>query len=871
MNTPLRTRASRCVGLLVLLTGAPALLHAQEAPPVIHPADSVTKAAGAHYRAGGFHRSLFGGTYRDLWTTPIRVPVLDLRGFRGGLDLGKEGGGNQTKSLRFTTSDDAEYVFRSVDKDRTEAPKALSGIPFVERLARDQVSSSHPAANLMVPPLLEAAGVLHENAVMVAMPDDSLLGKFRKVYAKRLGGFGRYPSEGHYPGGGFGKALDIIDSDSLLRLLNRDPTVRVDAPAFLAARLVDMLVNNWDRHPGQWKWARTSSAAGAMWEPISRDYDKAFVSVSGFLPKIGRAASANLMVFDSSYAGMRGLTWNSVDFDHRLLDGLDRTTWDSVATALARRLTDPVIASVAAAMPREYQATAPALTARLRMRRDSLPMVADHFYDYLAGVVNIHATDAADHAIVTRVDAATVAVELRGPDEVPYFSRRFHANETTAIRLYLHGGDDHADITGDVPSSIPLWVIGGNGNNTLVDASHVAGHDGTVHLYDQGAVHDVEYGKDTLFNRRPLVGRPGHLMPASRDQGHKMSPILGLSINHDYGIQPRLGMAWYNYGFRQEPYSRMVALEGRYSLKVRGASVALTVDQRHEASPYHLTALARMSQLEMVNYHGLGNESPQSPGVVTGVSAPRDDFYAIQQRQWLFRPAVAKTLGRTTELSFGPVLQYSVTDSTPDRAISAVVPYGAGKFGEAGLRLSLSHVDRLPKRHPHRGTELDLTGTYFPAVWDVRSGFGSVSAAGGVYVTVPMPLHPYLGLRAGGKKVFGDFPFQESAFIGGRGDVRTLDLQRYAGDASVYATAELRVPVAKFTLLLPLNVGLLGTGDIGRVYVDGKSPGGWHNAIGTGFWVAFHELSLDVRVLRANETGKSSVIALRLTHFGVLP
>ena len=96
-------------------------------------------------------------------------------------------------------------------------------------------------------------------------------------------------------------------------------------------------------------------------------------------------------------------------------------------------------------------------------------------------------------------------------------------------------------------------------------------------------------------------------------------------------------------------------------------------------------------------------------------------------------------------------------------------------------------------------------------------------------------------------------------------------MQRYAGDASLYATAELRVPIAKFSLLLPLNVGLLGTGDIGRVYVSGDSPDGWHNAFGAGFWVAFHELSLDVRVMHAYEVRNVGGVAIRFAVPGVIP
>jgi len=57
----------------------------QPPPPRVVTRDSVTLAAGARYEAGGFSRFFLGNTYRDLWTTPIRVPVLDLHTYAGGL------------------------------------------------------------------------------------------------------------------------------------------------------------------------------------------------------------------------------------------------------------------------------------------------------------------------------------------------------------------------------------------------------------------------------------------------------------------------------------------------------------------------------------------------------------------------------------------------------------------------------------------------------------------------------------------------------------------------------------------------------------------------------------------------------------------
>jgi hypothetical protein len=77
----------------------------------------------------------------------------------------------------------------------------------------------------------------------------------------------------------------------------------------------------------------------------------------------------------------------------------------------------------------------------------------------------------------------------------------------------------------------------------------------------------------------------------------------------------------------------------------------------------------------------------------------------------------------------------------------------------------------------------------------------------------------------------------------------------------VYGSAELRVPVAQFPLVLPLDVGLLGFTDAGRVYVDGESPGGWHTARGGGFWVGVIHPGT-VTVLFTNQRRRRTVVTL---------
>ena len=804
--------------------------------------ESVVVVAGARYRAGGLHRWLLGNTYRDAWNTPVRVPVLNLRTFAGGLRPLKVGGGNQTKSLRFVTPDGVEYVFRFVDKDKTQAPPRLKGT-VVDKVFRDQVSTSHPGASLVAAPMLEAAGVLHVTPILAVLPDDTLLGKFRKEFAGRLGTIEQYPSKLKHSDG-FAGAIKVIDSDELLPLLNSDPRERFDARALLRARLMDMLLNDWDRHGGQWKWARFSAGTDSPWEPIPRDRDKVFVSSGGLLPGLARHAAPNLVSFEDSYPSVRALTWNSLEFDRRMLGGLEKPVWDSVAAQLVRRVTDSVIDGAVQALPPEYRSLAPLLARTFKRRRDALPGAANRFYFVLAAVADIHATDAADRAIITRVDDRFVDVRLESGDGSPYFLRRYDARETSEIRVYMHGGDDSAVVTGNVQRSIPVRIIGGNGTNRVMDSSRVDGHGDRAATYDVGRVKGVEYPTDTFFNRRPWIKENGRKILPGRDRGAAITPVLGLSTNRDLGYVPSLGFKKYDYSFRHRPYASFVGVQAEYGSNLSGYRVSLTADKRTEDSPVHVLLTARMSQLEMINFHGFGNATPDA------TPADPAGFFEARQRQWLLQPAVARSLGIRSDVSLGPVVQYSITDSAPDRFLSFDRPYGFGHFGQAGLRLGLHHDSRDVIRDPSRGLLVDLTGTYYPALWDVISPFAAIAAGATGYLTFPIPTHPMLVLRGGGKKVFGAFPFHEAAFIGGRTMLRSLDTQRYAGDAGLYGSAELRLRIARFALVLPFDVGIFGVVDAGRVYLNGDSPGGWHTAAGLGFWIGVPDPATAIRVCR---------------------
>ena len=345
---------SACVLVLgVSIAGiAPAAAQSPSREP---DAGSVTVPAGGHYAAGWLHRFFLGSHYRDLWTTPVQAQVLDLDTVAGGLHPTKRGGGQQTRSLRFKSADGREFAFRSVDKDPSAIlPPELRGT-VVDRVVQDQISAGHPGAPFVVAPLLETVGVLHaEPHLAVLRENDPALGKFAAGFGGMLGILEERPEADEDEEAGFAGASDVIGSDKMEKRVGRGPSNLVDARAFLAARLVDVYLGDWDRHRDQWRWARFGDEKPVRWVPIPRDRDQAFAKYDGLLLTIARGTAPQLVKFGPHYPGMLGLTWNGRDLDRRHLVGLGWPVWDSIATELKSRLTDQAIESAVAQLPPAY-------------------------------------------------------------------------------------------------------------------------------------------------------------------------------------------------------------------------------------------------------------------------------------------------------------------------------------------------------------------------------------------------------------------------------------------------------------------------------------------------------------------------------------
>jgi hypothetical protein len=424
---------------LLLAACAPAGGPDEEAACAARPGTRCVVAG--QYAAGPLHAALLGRGYRELWTAPVEVPVLDLDS-EGGLRAVEVLGHVQSRSLALAAADGRAFTFRCADKDASQLVTGpLRHLPGIVPSYRDQTAAGLPAAPVVAAPLARAAGVLQSEPRLGVMPDDPRLGSIGAEFAGRLGTLEEYPTPaaGGRPGT-FG-ALEIVDTDELWERLASGPRERVAARAYLRARLVDLVLGDVDRHPGQWRWARLEP--GGPWHPIAEDRDLAFVRFGGLMVRVSKPWFPLLASFDGDFQ-VGSLAHQARGTDTRLLAPLDRAAWKQEVAAVQARVTPRVVDDALARMPARWrELEGDRLGAALRRRVSSLSVGAEGLYARLAEQVEVWGTRAeeevrarslADGRLELSVTAAGAAA--------PHFQRVLDPAETEAVRLCGFGAND---------------------------------------------------------------------------------------------------------------------------------------------------------------------------------------------------------------------------------------------------------------------------------------------------------------------------------------------------------------------------------------------------------------------------------------------
>jgi hypothetical protein len=857
--------------------------------PVQLDAQSITEAADPDRAAGALHRALLGSGYRHTWVVPITVPVLDLGTFAGGLKPFREGG-NQSRTLRFNAGNGKVYQFRSTRKFLPRSmPDDLQNTP-AGNLVHDQSSGMYPTGHLLVSVLQEALGILHPVPQLVYLPDDPRLGEFRKTFGGMMGQIEERPQD--YDDNeklNFGGAEKLQDPDKVLDNLEESMEYRIDQREYLRARLMDILIGDTDRGADQWAFARYDVGSLESYRAIPRDRDYAFMHSDGLLIRLAATFYKKLVVFDESFDQLSSYLFMTREFDRSHLSELAWADWDAALRDFETKLTDAVIENAVMRLPAEHrQLDGPNLTSALKQRRNDLRNYARQYYNWINEEAVVFAADKNERADVERHADGAVSVRLfrKADDPQPVWQRRFVPDETSEIRLFMERGNDRVLVHGSAEHSIDVRIVGGEGDDVLIDSSRVSRGGTFTTFYDAHGQNTIVTGQNTRVSRKPYLAAPPSRLDQDEEdkddkkpkrvlqeerrgrfqdqmnagQGfieQKTTALLVRDWGQSKGFAPAFelregtgliiggGYRSMDFGFRRVPYETRWKVTGLVSPTTGRLGGQINWDRHPENSQWGYSLLLRGTQFEANRFYGFGNETPEQD--LSGTLVRRDEVVVY--------PSLKHNIGKNSFFSLGPIFKWNNAHPEAGGRAEALQPFGTTESisqlgGHFAAVINTAGISSLPKK----GFVLKAGASSYPAILDMPESLHEVHAEAATYLSVGSPV---LAVRVGGKQIWGDsIPLHEAAYVGGNASLRGYRYNRFAGDQSLYGNTELRIPITRAVIFTRGDLGIMALADAGRVAYDSESGGGWHTSYGGGIWFQTIGQLMTLSYAKGDEEGR---------------
>jgi len=796
--------------------------------------------ASLKYEASKTTRFLMGENYRKEWAQPISPRFFDISKEKGGLEIIKRGGGEQTKSFRMEAADGKQYVLRSVEKYvETALPDEVQET-FAVDVVQDGISHAHPFAAITVPPMAEAVGVYHTNPEIVYVPDDPNLGMYREDVSGRLYLYEERPAGDWRDQKSFGYSKKIENTGKVLKKTMEDHEHVVDQDWVLKSRLFDLVIGDWDRHEDQWRWASFKKKGETVYQPIPRDRDQVYFKTEGPLIWLVNRnwAVRKMQGFDYDIKDMNGLNLNSMYFDRSFMNEPDLDSWINTAELIQTKLTDEVIEKAVNEFSEEiFQYSGDEIIDILKVRNNKLQQFAADLYSLLAEKVDVVGTEEKELFDVRRIDRDQTDVTVyglskKGKIQDTLYHRIFKTDETKEIRLYGLKGKDRFHFSGDVKKGIRIRAIGGKGHDTFIDSSSVSGLGKKTKIYDVKGKSDMILGKESrnLTSKDPKVNQ----YDRKQFRYNTVMPLVTLAYNIDDGLWFGGGAKINTYNFRDSTVQKITA---KYAIATNSFSVSYDALFSSIFKGWDFMFFGEINYPQFTNnYFGLGNETEKI--------TDDKNYYRVRYKYVFVNPLLRKRVAEHIDIMGGVFYLSGKVEDTPDRYISDFDQNGLDssifdRYQYGGVNAILHFDSRNSKIFPQTGLLWDTEARYVAGITSNAGNYTRITTDFRYYFSFHKNPRTVFAYRIGGGVNYGDYEFYQANSLGGKTNLRGFRANRFSGDKSFYQNIEIRYKVANFkNYAITGHAGLVGFWDLGRVWLKGEDSKQWHNGFGAGAWIS---------------------------------
>ena len=792
----------------------------------------------------GFYRWLWGENNRNIYSRNIEAPNLFLDTYPGNLRPLKEGGGQQSRSLRFINDNENEFTLRALRKSAISflQANAVKGHyveeylqnTLAERYVQDFFTTAHPYAPFAVGDLAEALDLYHVEPKIYYVPKQKELGIHNDEYGDEL-----YMLEEHVGSENkdfeiFGSADDILSTTDFLEEIKESENSYVDESSYIKARLLDMLIGDWDRHEDQWRWAEFEKENGdKIYQPIPRDRDMAFPSYDGPLISLLKSGFPMLRKMQSYEGEVGDLKWFNLSgypLDQALIKESTWEDWEEQVQFIQKNLTDDVIEKAFQNLPEAAQdESISRIKQALKQRRDNLLEIAREYQEYLLKNEVITGTQEDDEFLITRKAGGVTTIEIKREGNI-YFTRDYESDLTKEIWLYGLDGEDKFKITGEGSDLIPLKILGGE-ENDIYDFKNIR----------KAKIYDFKSKDNTIVNEKSskwLVDSYdiNNYDPEKRKFAeNKILPAIGFDT--DAGFTIGIKDVYTTYGLANNPFTTQHELRANYYFATNGFEVAYTGEFAHIFYNWNLGVFARYTGPNFtLNYFGIGNGTTYAKDLV------ERSYNRVRMEQLQFSPSLIWRNERGSHFILSAIVEGLEVLYDEDKFIGQALAVDNPVFDRqyyAGAEATYNYRNKTNPPYPIRGMEFEFTAGYKSNIDEYNNRFGFI----GPSLSIDYPLHhsgaAVFATKIGGEVILGDnYEFYHAATIGGNENLRGYRNERFTGKSAFYHSTDLRLAFSRFkTNFIPVMMGVTAGFDYGRVWTQGEDLDRWHYNYGGSFWI----------------------------------
>jgi hypothetical protein len=802
-----------------------------ETDPFAKYKDTINSAANPSFtKINGIKKLFMGENYRAEWRTPVNMKVFNLKKEKGGMTIVSLGGDGQSTSLRLKDASGKEWTLKSINKNLTKIlPETIQG-GIVKVSVTEFNSAAFPYSSFIVPPLLKNLNLQTPNPELFFVPDDPAFSFYRKLFADKVCTLEeREPSS---------DGSNTISTAKVFGKMIDENDHRPDQAATLRARLLDIVIGDFDRHFDQWKWSISDTGKGKIYTPIPKSREMAFFYSKGLQIKLfGSRAFPFLRGFRNNIPSINWLGYGARDFDRIFLTDLDAEEWRESITAFQQSLSDSVIRNAVTKLPPEiFPLRGETIIKKMISRRNMLGKEGMTYYKFISNKVNVIGSNDKEYFKVSNAEnglQVRVYARSKGNDtSFIMYNRIFDPAITHEIRLFGLNDDDLFEIDSSASSRIKFRIIGGKGNDTFDIKGHV-----------ENLLYDIKSDLNFIRNSSQTKNRFSVNSPVNDNSitGFQYNttkfPEALLSYNSDEGASVGIGISKRTHGFRNLPYAsdqKFAALyywAGAYQFYYKGEFNHVT---------RNLDVLLQVNSVNpgLHNFFGLGNK--------TEIDASKhDNFYRTRYKTVAIEAMLRKRYFEKFHLMFGPYyFQYSNNYKFNTSNVLSKPQFigldSADIFRQKtylGGKATIHLDNRNDEVFPTRGIHWDNEFLYVAGIKNGSGNYSRITSDMTVYISQNNPAKVVAVLKLGAGRILSkQFEYFQALTLGNN-TLQGFRKNRYQGSATAYGSLELRIKlfdVNSYTLSGPF--GLTGFYDIGRVWLKKERSKGLHSAFGGGLY-----------------------------------